>query len=149
PGSQMDTTTSISPSGEYAVVTAAKLTLRWMRVFDLTDCQNSTEYAYVTAPTTSTNCAHRNFKTFIESSIPSFSYFTDGEFLSDDVIAFYHRSSGTPYLYTRYFMSIAELGSGKYLSLGDSLSAGEGTNNYIYPTDGHDATDNKCHTSNL
>lgn len=145
-GNPMDTTASISDDGTYAVVTAGRVSsIRWMRVFDLNDCQEG-EYSHIRPGGTNSNCTHRNFKTFIESSIPSFSYYTAGEFVDDDTIAFYHRVGSSAYTYTKYTMSIGGSGGSKYFALGDSLSSGEGAFNYVYPT-AETSPKNQCHTS--
>lgn len=148
PGHNPFTKVSLSDDGSYAVatVTNANDGNRWMRVYDNSACLD-TEYTYIS--TTSASCSYRDFKNFIGSSVPSFSYYTMGEFVTNDTIAFYHKSSGSPPLYTMYLMSIVELAGGKYISLGDSLSSGEGTFDYISPTDGQDESENMCHTSNV
>lgn len=147
-GNPMDSTATVTEDGAYAIVTAGRAShVRWMRVFDLNDCTDSSEYSYITASSTASKCAHRNFNTFIQSSIPSFNYYTAGEFSGNDTITFYHRNgTSSPYTYTQYNMSIESSGGTKYFALGDSLSAGEGAFNYVYPTHETDPK-NLCHTS--
>lgn len=147
-GSYMDTTASITNDGKYAAVTAFRGSSKWLRVFDLTNCSDG-EYTYITQTTSVGNCAWRDFKSFISTSIPSYNTFTKGEFLDNNTIAFYHYNSGSPVLYTQYLMSIGGSGAKKYMALGDSIASGEGAYDYEYPTDtGTDFYENKCHLSN-
>lgn len=147
PGTQMDSKAYVTEDGTYAVVTAGRVSSsRWMRVFDLNDCRYG-EYSYLKPNGTTTNCAHRNFKAFIESNIPSFSYYTVGEFVDNNTITFYHRVGSSSPTYTKYTMSIGNSSGGtKYFALGDSLSSGEGASSYVYPTE-ETSPKNQCHTS--
>jgi hypothetical protein len=147
PGTQMDSKAYVTEDGTYAVVTAGRVSSsRWMRVFDLNDCRYG-EYSYLKPNGTTTNCVHRNFKALIESNIPSFSYYTVGEFVDNDTIAFYHRVGSSSPIYTKYTMSISGGNGGtKYFALGDSLSSGEGAFSYVYPT-AETSPKNQCHTS--
>jgi hypothetical protein len=147
-GSYMDTAASITNDGKYAAVTEFRGSSKQLRVFDLSNCREG-EYNYITQTTNVGNCAWRDFKTLISTSIPSYNTFTRGEFLDNNTIAFYHATAGNPTLYTQYLMSIGGGGSKKYMALGDSIASGEGAYNYVYPTsEGGDFYKNNCHLSN-
>jgi GDSL-like lipase/acylhydrolase family protein len=145
PGHNPFTKVSVTNDGKYAVATVTNINdgNRWMRVYDLEDCQD-TEHTYIA--TAHADCQYRDFKDFLQSAITNFQHYGMAKFVDNNTLTFFHTNPTNPATLTQYIMRAPNVSAGgmKYLALGDSFASGEGAFNYELGTD---EEENKCHLS--
>jgi len=137
---------SITNDGRYAVATPTNITLpQWLRIYDLQDCEDG-EQDYVAS--TNARCAYRDLTGLLRSHIPGFYHITMAEFGDANTLIFYHRTSGSNPVYTKFTIRAPNAGPlvKSYVALGDSYASGEGAYDYFKGTDEGDKV-NLCHLS--